>query len=51
MGSQVQYAKTLGDFLPPIQVLVNIIKMNMAFDRDILAVKLLPQEQWHEEKS
>uniref|UniRef100_M1B5Y9 Uncharacterized protein n=1 Tax=Solanum tuberosum TaxID=4113 RepID=M1B5Y9_SOLTU len=25
--------------------------MNMAFDGDIVAVELLPQEQWHEEKS
>lgn len=25
--------------------------MNRAFDGDIVAVELLPQEQWHEEKS
>lgn len=25
--------------------------MNRAFDCDIVAVELLPQEQWHEEKS
>lgn len=25
--------------------------MNRAFDGDVVAVELLPQEQWHEEKS
>ncbi|XAR73670.1 Exoribonuclease II [Bertholletia excelsa] len=40
-------SESIGDEI----IIYGRINMNRAFDGDIVAVELLPQEQWHEEKS